>query len=144
MKTKNLKIFVVDRDEYTTNSYKLMLHEMGYKNVFTMSDAASCINNLVNKPDIIFLDYAVNTFLGLEVLKKIKRINPEIHVVILSEIDQLNDAIIALKLGAYDLILKGELEEDHFAMILENIESLIHHKDKKVTGLLQKVASFFW
>lgn len=141
---KDLKIFIADNDNYRIFVYKQLLQELGYKHIYTMADAKSCINSLVIVPDVIFLDYSIENFSGLEVLKKIKNINPEIHVVVLSEIEEMNLAADSLKLGAYDLILKGGIEEEHIKMIMENISKLKGIRVRNNSTILEKVASLFW
>ena len=141
---KDLKIFIADSDDYSTFVYKQLLQELGYKHIFTMSDSASCINSMILAPDVVFLDYAINDFSGIEVLKKIKAINPSTHVILLSQIEQMNNSIEGLKFGAYDLILKGDLEEEHIELILDNISLLRRQKDQKSYNVFQKVASVFW
>ncbi|MFM9946144.1 MAG: response regulator [Bacteroidia bacterium] len=141
---KDLKIFIADSDDYSTFVYKQLLLELGHKDVYTFDDSASCINSLVLMPDVIFLDYSIENNSGLEVLKQIKNIKPEIHVVVFSQIDEMNTAVNALKHGAYDLILKGDIEEEHIKMVLENIALLNREMTRKGRGVLQKVASLFW
>lgn len=145
MAQKDLKIFIADSDDYCTFVYKQLLQELGYKSIYTMVDADSCINSLVLAPDVIFLDYSINNFEGLNILKKIKGINPDIHVILLSQIEDMNSSADGIKFGAYDLILKGGIEEEHIKMVLENISHLNKTKSKTTKyNVFQKVASFFW
>lgn len=144
MTKKEIKIFIADQDNYRIFVYKQLLQELGYKHIYTMADANSCINSLVITPDVIFLDYSIDNFSGLDALKKIKSINPDIHVVVLSEIEEMNSSMECLKLGAYDLILKGEIEEEHIKMVMENVSLLKGIRDRKNSNVLQKVASLFW
>jgi PleD family two-component response regulator len=141
---KDLKIFIADGDEYSSFVYKQLLKDLGYKHIFSMSDASSCITSMILAPDVVFLDYSISDFSGLEVLKKIKSINPSTHVILFSQIEHMNDSIEGLKFGAYDLILKGDLEEEHIALILENISIIERQKERKNANVFQRVASVFW
>ncbi len=63
------------------------------------------------KPDIVILDYnlnpqAPNTMNGLDVLRRIKNLNPKVKVVMLSGRDEYQGVVDSLKLGAYTYVLK--------------------------------------
>lgn len=70
---------------------------------------AAVLNNHFN---LILLDYKMPGMDGLEVLKEIKHINPEIDVVIITAYGTIETAVEAIKVGAIDYITKPvELDE---------------------------------
>ncbi len=144
MLKKNLKIFIADNDSYRIFVYRQLMEEIGYKNIYTMSDADRCMNSLVLNPDIIFLNYSIDNYSGLTVLKKIKNINPDIHVILFSEIEEMNTSIAGLKLEANDFILNGGIEKESLKKVLENVSLLKAYKPLKGSGILKKVAHLFW
>ena len=79
-----MKIFLVDDDDFCLTLYEQQLYSLGYPQVRTFKNGYDCLNNLCESPDIILLDYGMENFDGFEVLKKIKKINPDIYVVIIS------------------------------------------------------------
>ena len=62
--------------------------------------------------DLILLDYKMPGMDGLQVLKEVKHINPEIDVIIITAYGTIETAVDALKAGAIDYITKPvELDE---------------------------------
>jgi DNA-binding NtrC family response regulator len=62
--------------------------------------------------DLLLLDYKMPGMNGLEVLEEIKRINPDIDVIMMTAFGTIETAVKAMKAGAVDYITKPvELEE---------------------------------
>jgi len=83
-----------------------------------------------NKPDVVLSDLKMPTIGGLTFIKALKKISPETPVIIISGSGDMTDAIEALRLGAYDYIIKpftqDQLEhvvrraQEHTNLIKEN------------------------
>lgn len=120
----SLKVFVVDDDQFFNNLASLIFYRLGIETIYKYDNGYDCLNNLDINPDIIFLDHHMEGIEGYEVLRKIKRFNPDALVVMVSSQEDINVAVDVLKLGAFDYITKDE-----------NIEI----KVKKVLGKALKV-----
>ena len=108
MKTKHsINIFLVDDDEFCLRLYEQQLFSLGYTKIFTFKNGYDCINNLNKKPDIILLDHGMENFNGFEVLKKIKAIDPDIYVIMLSGQEDFSIISETLHLGAFEFIVKS-------------------------------------
>ena len=81
------------------------------------------IKNLGDNPDVVTLDLGLPDFTGNEILKKIKRFNPEIDVIIISGQDDISTAVQLLKEGAYDYITKDENIKDRLLHSINNIRT---------------------
>lgn len=57
-------------------------------------------------PDLVFLDLVLPDMVGVSVLRKIKRIFPDIMVIIITAFAEVESAVETMKLGAYDYITK--------------------------------------
>lgn len=111
--THKIKLFLVDDDAVFLKLLEIDLREQADFEIETYATGELCIQNLSNKPDVIILDYHLNgidknTMNGLETLDKIKAINPDIPVVMLSAQDELEVAIKCMNHKAFDYVIKSE------------------------------------
>ena len=104
---KDINIFIVDDDPMCRKLYSRCLHLLGCEQIQLFDNGQECINELVKQPDVVFVDYYMDGLNGLEVLKKIKRFDPDIFVVLISGQQDMQVAINSLKYGAFDYIIKG-------------------------------------
>ncbi|PCJ94025.1 MAG: response regulator [Flavobacteriaceae bacterium] len=120
-KSKQLKIFVVDDEVFYLNILEQHIRNMGYENVTTFNNGTDCLNQITGKPDVVFLDYSMDTLTGYDVLKKIKRYDPNIYIVMISGQEDIKAAVDTLKHGAFDYIQKGDKAEEKIKHVLERI-----------------------
>lgn len=74
--------------------------------------------------DLVLLDQRLPDMSGIEVLKKLKEINPIIPVIIITAYANVEDAVNAMKLGAYHYLTKP-INPDELTIIIKNaFESL--------------------
>jgi polysaccharide export outer membrane protein len=137
------KFFVVDDDVFCASVYEQYLLNLGYNDIASFSNGIECLNNLHLNPDIIFLDHNMDDMNGFEVLKKIKRINPNIYVVMVSAQENIKTAVDALKYGAFDYIIKDNNVADKMALIIANIKKVKEELKKSNPGFFRKMLSFF-
>lgn len=103
----NINILVVDDEETIRNLLYEKLHDMGY-NCDTAEDGSECIEKFDNhvQYDVVLLDIQMPNLNGIETLKHIKSVDPDVSVIIISASRDIEDVRSALKLGAYDFIFK--------------------------------------
>ncbi|HDQ03223.1 MAG TPA: sigma-54-dependent Fis family transcriptional regulator [Deltaproteobacteria bacterium] len=76
-------------------------------NVVEAENGKKAIKTVLNGHfDFVLLDYKMPGMDGLEVLKEVKHINPEIDVVIITAYGTIETAVEAMKVGAIDYITK--------------------------------------
>ena len=85
-----------------------------------------CIENLPHKPDIIVLDYHLDSvdkkaINGMETLDRIKAYNPDIPVVILSSQDKIDVAIKCVDHRAIDYVVKNESALMHLHTLILHV-----------------------
>jgi len=107
------KIFVVDDDEMMAMALEdhLAKHTLHEVHVFTTGE--ECIRNLRMQPDIIILDYNLNSKQkdaanGMKILEDIKKLNKKIPVILLSSQDAYSVALQSISKGAAQYVIKNE------------------------------------
>ena len=114
MKDENkIKLFLVDDDALYLKSLEIEFLQHADFIIETYATGELCIANLSNKPDIIVLDYHLDgidktAMNGLATLEKIKSINQDIPVIMLSSQDKIDVAIKCMHHKAFDYVVKSE------------------------------------
>lgn len=106
------KILVVDDEQLIRWSLEQNLKKQGYEVVTAASgeDALRMVKE--EEPNLMLLDIQLPGMNGMEVLEKVKEINEEIIVIMVTALGILETAVKAMRLGAFDYINKPfNLEE---------------------------------
>lgn len=143
-------VLIVDDEEGIRESLSGILEDEGY-DILTAKSGEEAIKMLgESSPDLVFLDIWLTGMDGIQTLKEIKAIKPDVPVIMISGHGNIELAVKAAKMGAYDflekplslekvvLVAKRALEKRTLEM--ENIvlkENLI--KKWKLVGESQKI-----
>ncbi|NOY95496.1 MAG: sigma-54-dependent Fis family transcriptional regulator [Chlorobi bacterium] len=120
-KRKNYKIFIVEDNTLYANVLKKQLSQNESYLVKVFETGRDCIANLKENPDVITLDYTLPDMNGAEILERILKELPKVHVIIISGQNDINTAVGLLKNGAYDYIMKGADTRERLVNIIKNI-----------------------
>jgi two-component system OmpR family response regulator len=108
-----IKLFLVDDDAVFLKSLEFeFLHHADFI-IETFPTGERCLEKIAEHPDVVILDYHLDgiekdVMNGIETLDKIKSLNPDIPVIMLSSQDKIEVAINCMHHRAFDYVVKSE------------------------------------
>ena len=131
---KKIKIIVVDDELSIRESMRGWLQQDGYQVETAAGGPEALAKNAENRFDIMLIDVKMPEMDGLTLLKRIKEIDSDIAIVMMTAHGAIRDAVEAIKLGAHDYLLKPfELEELSFT-----IQKLVQMQTLAMENLILK------
>jgi AraC-like DNA-binding protein/CheY-like chemotaxis protein len=123
-----LKLFLVEDNPIFLRMLELQFLEHDNFEVETYATGELCVKNLVHNPDIIILDYHLNSIVenamtGIETLDKINSLNANFPIIMLSSQDKIEVAVDCLHHKAVDYVVKNETAFPRLQKIITNIIS---------------------
>jgi DNA-binding NtrC family response regulator len=116
----SVKILIVDDDRAICDYMQTLLERDGY-GVKTMSDPTTIDDEVKNGGyHLIILDLMMPKLDGIEALKKIRKIDTDVAVVIFTGYPNLETAVASMKLDAVDY-LKKPFNVDEFREVLDRV-----------------------
>ena len=101
-----IKVLLVDDEVEFASALaeRLKLRDFDTQAVSDAEDTIATVRN--NPPDIVLLDYRMPGTDGIEILKRIKEINPAIEVIMLSGLQDTLSMEEGMKSGVFDFMVK--------------------------------------
>jgi two-component system response regulator PilR (NtrC family) len=117
--TAKQSILVVDDEESMREFLTIMLHREGYE-VDAAADGVQAVARLKDQGyDLVISDIKMPRFNGLELLSHIKERFPETVVIMITAFSTTEEAVEAMKQGAYDYITKP-FKNEEIRLIVQN------------------------
>lgn len=143
MTKDKIKIFLVDDDAVFLKALEIEFLQHADFNIETFGTGEFCLQNISHNPDVIILDYHLDginskAMNGIETLDRIKAINPDIPVVMLSSQDKIDVAISCMHHRAFDYVVKSETA---FVRLQKIITSIFKYKkmEKELNWYMDRV-----
>jgi len=123
------KILIVDDEDIIVRLLSMSLRSDGYETVTANSGEQGLAVFRDELPDIVVTDIKMPGMDGLELLKKIREIDPEKEVIIVTGHGDIDSTITALQYGASDFINKP-VRDEALAIALERAKAKIAIREK--------------
>ena len=115
-------VLLIDDDESLRRVVEYNLHEEGYR-VLTAADGTSGWHTFQAEAlDLVLTDVRMPEMDGLELLTRIKAMQPDLPVIMLTAHGTINSAVEAMKLGAFDYLTKPFNREQLKAAVRKALE----------------------
>jgi two-component system response regulator AtoC len=122
MSNQTTRILVVDDEEIVRESLGGWLEKDGYV-VAPLPDGRSAVEKLKSERwSIMIVDLKMPGMDGLQVLEAAKKLQPELAVVIMTAYATVDTAVTAMKLGAYDYLVKP-FDPEELSIMMQKIVS---------------------
>jgi len=121
-------LFVVDDEESIRDAISMALEDDYTVRTFASAEAALAVVE-ASPPDLILLDIGLPGMNGIEALRAFKEFGPHLPVVMITAYEDIQTVIAAMKLGAYDYVVKP-LHLDGLAVTIRNaLETVRLHRE---------------
>jgi two-component system, NtrC family, response regulator AtoC len=122
MSSDRTRILVVDDEEIVRESLGGWLEKDGYT-VRSAQDGPSALELLeAERWSILIVDLKMPGMDGLQVLEQAKKLHPDLAVVIMTAYATVDTAVAAMKLGAYDYLVKP-FDPEELSLMMQKIVS---------------------
>jgi DNA-binding NtrC family response regulator len=129
-------IYVIDDESLIRDSIAMALEET-YR-IETFAEAEPAIAAMeTGLPDLVLLDIGLPGMDGIQALEKIQRQHPGLLTVMITAVEEIDTVIAAMRLGAYDYVVKP-LQMDGLETTIRNALETIRLR-KEVRSLQQQV-----
>ncbi len=134
------KILIVDDDRLLQNSLRNILAEK--YDITVAGSGEEALNVLKKLPiDLVLLDVRLPGMDGIETLTRIKEIEQDVQVIMMTAYEDVKTVIVSMKIGACDYLVKP-LEIDELEIIIEKVLENLKLK-KEVEELRQRCLELF-
>ena len=80
---------------------------------------------------VLDLDLGVGKRSGIEICKSLRGRHPDLPIIILTGHGTIDDAVLAVKAGAVDFLIKDPYLEDKLELSVDKVERILHHINER-------------
>jgi len=106
MTGEQVRVLVVDDEETVRNLLQRILEGAGYQVATAANGKEALYKVSLGETELVLLDIKMPEMSGIEVLSKLTADSPDTCAIMVTSVAETETAVEAMKLGAYDYILK--------------------------------------
>jgi two-component system response regulator AtoC len=118
------RVLLVEDERSVREAFALRLSDAGYVVQTAASGEEALASFQQTMPDVIVLDLVMPQMSGLEVLGRVRQLDQDIPVIMLTARGTVSDAVEAMRLGAFDFIAKS-IELDDLLLSLRRATEML-------------------
>ncbi len=122
MSKRNTRILIVDDEEIVRESLRSWLEKDGYTLDIATGGQMALAKMEQGFWSILLVDLKMPGMDGLEVLERVKKLQPETAIVIMTAYATVDTAVKAMKLGAFDYLVKP-FDPEELSLMIQKIVS---------------------
>ncbi len=111
------KLLIIEDDEDMSLLLKRFLTKNGYEVEAVVNGKHGIASFEANRADLVLCDYRLGDMEGVEVLKKIKEIEPTVPFIIMTGYSDIRTAVSVMKMGAFEYLTKPLLPDETLQII---------------------------
>jgi DNA-binding NtrC family response regulator len=122
---ERMSILIVEDEATQRTLLEGLLTKEGYK-ATGAGDGKTALQFVKDGPfEVVLLDYKLPDMDGLTILKRLKEMNPEIEVIMITAFGSVENAVTALKAGAFEYLTKP-VDLDDLLFKIRKVEERLH------------------
>lgn len=120
MDYNNITALIADDEAHMRTFLRLLLNDIGITKVYQMQNGMDAVEAYEEyKPDLILLDINMNKMNGVEALKRIRILNPDARVIMLTAVSTRDTIEETANAGATYYILKTQTPDQIKELIVK-------------------------
>jgi DNA-binding NtrC family response regulator len=127
------RILIVDDEPFNLDLLEQELTDRGYEVERARSGTEALQKSESLRPDLVLLDYMMPGMNGLDVLAELRSGESDLPVIMMTAHGSIELAVQAMKLGAYDFVVKP-FQPDHIVLTVE--KALEHRRLKRGAAVI--------
>ncbi|MFM7176253.1 MAG: sigma-54-dependent transcriptional regulator [Bacteroidota bacterium] len=131
------RIFIVEDDLTVAAMLRHSIASQDHE-IMHFTNAEDCIGNMGLRPDIVSIDYNLPGMNGIELMMRVKEIDPMAMVILVSGQETREVIVDAYRKGASDYIIKNESLNANFANAIDNLAANVRLR-KEVEVLREQI-----
>ncbi|MBW4827373.1 MAG: sigma-54 dependent transcriptional regulator [Clostridiaceae bacterium] len=101
-----MKVLIIDDEESIRFSLKISLEKLGFESLVAETGEKGLELFKIHSPKLAIVDIKLPGIDGIEVLKRIRKLDPDCIVIMITYLSGVKLAVKSMKIGAYDYFMK--------------------------------------